>query len=208
MTLGLLTLAYLAIGVVLALVTARRTSSLLDALLVLLAWPLYAPTMGSAARPTPLDEPARMAEAVRQALATVREAAEGSPFASLLGPAAERRLLDEIDRAAARMRAIDAELAGTARACAGAASTATTAALRAESESSLRALSVADRAAMTELVELLAALRTRIVLARHAGSSAEGPTALVAELWARIEGLGEAVACTDGPRARTPDAAA
>lgn len=205
MTLGLLTLGYLAVGLALGVLSARRGGSVGDLVLVALAWPLYAPALRSP-RPRAVDEPARAAEDVRAALAAVREAADGSPFDALLGPAAERRLLDEIARATARMRAIDAELARPAAT----ASAATTAALRAESDATLRALSASDRAAMRELVELLHALRTRIVLARHAGSSAEGPSALVAELWARLDGLGEAVALSDarsGSESRAPDAA-
>lgn len=203
MTLGLLSLAYLAIGLVVALVAARRGSSALDAALVVLAWPLYAPAMREPRSDPSIDEPARLAEDVRAALTTVREAAAGSPFADLLAPGAERRLLDEVARAAARMRAIDAELVTSN----GSAGSTAAAALHAESDATLRALQSSDRAAMRELVELLRALRTRIVLARHAGSSAEGPAALAHELWARIDGLGEAVALSE-PRIDRPDAAA
>lgn len=198
MSLSILTIGYVLVGVVLALVSARRGASVLDALLVVLAWPLYAPLLVARPRaPAARDEPEQLACAVREALGTVREAAEGSPFATLLGPAAQSRLLQEVDRAAARMRAIDLELAGATGDHDAASARGTTAALRAESEASLRALAVSDRAAMRELVELLGALRARIVLARHAGSSSEGPSALVGELWARIEGLGEAVACAE-----------
>lgn len=191
MTLGALSLGYVAIGAGLGAWIALRRRSALDALLAILAWPLLLPTLGSA--PPPADEPTRMADDVRQALASVREAAAGSPFASLLGPDAEARLCRDLDRTAARMRAIDAELRRASRA------SGSTASLHADSEASLRALASADRAAMRELVELLGALRARIVLARHAGSPSDGPAALASELWARIEGLGEAVACVEAP---------
>ncbi len=192
---ALLTLGYLVLGAALALIARWRGLAPIDAALVLLAWPLYLPVLGALAERPATDEPACLADAVREALGTVREAAAGSPFAALLGPAAEGRLLAEIDRATARMRAIDAELGGARPTAPG--PLGSTAALRAESEAHLRALAASDRAAMRELVELLGALRARIVLARHAGSSAEGPSALVGELWARIEGLGEAVACAE-----------
>jgi hypothetical protein len=197
MTLAILSLTYLGIGVVLAFALVRRGRSLLDGVLVILAWPLYAMTLSAAEPSTPAkDEPARLVDDVRAALSSVRDAAAGSPFSTLLGAAAEARLLAELDRAAERMRAIDHEL-GVVELAPG--RTAMAASLRAESDASLRALRASDAAAMSELRDLLGALRARIVLARHAGSSAEGPTALVSEVWARIEGLGEAVACTRAP---------
>lgn len=200
MTLASLTLAYVAIGVALALAALRRGRSALDAFLVVLSWPLYAPALrGAATEPPATDGPARAALAVRSALRSVRDAAAGSPFSTLLGEPAEARISLEIERAAARMRAVDHELE-TLEAARAEAQASSSGELRAEATASLRALRAADAAAMAELVDLLGALRSRIVLARHAGSSAEGPSAIVAEVWARIEGLGEAVACTQ-PRA-------
>lgn len=202
MTLTILTATYVGVGVVLAIALVRRGQNLLDGLLVVLAWPLYAMTL-AAVEPAapPEDEPARLTRDVHAALATVREAAAGSPFASLLGPAAEARLLGELDRAAERMRAVDRELEANDDG-----TTPTAASLRAESEASLRALRASDAAAMSELRDLLGALRARIVLARHGGSSAEGPTALVGEVWARIEGLREAVAIDAPPPRPVRDA--
>jgi len=198
MTLAGLTAGYVALGLVFGSVAFRHSRSALDAVLVVLAWPLYAGTGASAAarRAAAEDEPARLARAVHDALAGVRGAAAGSPFSTLLGSAAAEHLTAEIDRAASRMRAVDAELAtsalGQPARDGGAGSTAS---LRADAEASLRRLRASDAAAMIDLALLLGALRSRIVLARHAGSSAEGPAALVSEVLARIEGLGEAVAC-------------
>ncbi len=191
MTLERIALVYLAIGVLVAVRTWRRAGAGLDAVLAIFAWPLLVPTWSSSPSPAPRDEAERLVDAVREGLRAVRDAAAGSPFATLLGTDAESRLLADLERAAERMRAIDAELAGTRASPRGA----STAALHDDAEASLRAIAAADRAAMKELVELLAALRARIVLARHAGSASEGPAALATELWARIEGLGEAVAC-------------
>jgi hypothetical protein len=47
-----------------------------------------------------------------------------------------------------------------------------------------------DAQALDELADLVQALRTQLVLARFAGSSAEGAGGIVSEMWARVEGLG------------------
>jgi hypothetical protein len=49
---------------------------------------------------------------------------------------------------------------------------------------------VADTRALEELADLLEALRTQLVLARYAGSPADSASAIVSEVWARLEGLG------------------
>jgi hypothetical protein len=54
----------------------------------------------------------------------------------------------------------------------------------------LAQLRIADARALEELADLLEALRTQLVLARYAGSSADGAPAIVSEIWARLEGLG------------------
>ena len=54
----------------------------------------------------------------------------------------------------------------------------------------LEALRRRDELALEELGELVAALRTQLVLARYAGSTAEGAGDIVSEVWARVEVLG------------------
>ena len=50
-------------------------------------------------------------------------------------------------------------------------------------------LDEADQARV-ELADLLEALRTQLVLARYEGSPADDASAIVSEVWARLEGLG------------------
>lgn len=192
--LELLAIGYAAIGVLFALRSARRGEPWLDAALLALAWPLLLP-LGHANKPA-LDPVGRAADEVRAALSSVEDAARGTPFATLLDARAGVRLKEELLRATQRVRAIDDELAREAGR--GAASSATLH-LRAASQASLRAIRERDLRAMCELAELLAALRARIVLARHAGSFSEGPEAMVTEVWSRIVGLGEAMESTTSP---------
>ena len=179
MTLGLITLVYVAIGLVCAALAWRRKESPLDVLFVLLAWPIYTSMLAPAEAPE--DVAFRAAESVREGLAQVGESARGSTFATLLDARAEERVRRELERATERVRAIDLELARTSK------NTALSAA-----STRLRAIRNRDLHAMQELVQLLAALRSEILIARHEGSSAEGPAALVSEVWARVVGLGEA----------------
>ena len=50
-----------------------------------------------------------------------------------------------------------------------------------------------DARALEELAELVQALRTQLVLARFAGSSLEGASGIVSEVWARVESLDVAI---------------
>lgn len=186
--LELLALAYVVIGALVALRCLHRGEGLLDAALVLLAWPLYLPMWH---RTEPQGDPvARAADHVREALSSVEGAAAGTPFSGLLDARAGVRLREELARATQRVRAIDDELAREAQRTNASSATVH---LRSESHASLRAIRERDLSAMNELAGLLSALRARIVLAQHAGSSAEGPEAMVTEVWSRIVGLGEAM---------------
>ena len=179
MTLGLLAILYVAMGLLCAGLAWRKKEPPLDVLLVLLAWPLYT-TMQASPR-APEDAAFRAAESVREGLVQVGEAARGSTFATLFDARAEDRVRRELERATERVRAIDLELSRTSK------NTALSSA-----NTRLRAIRDRDLHAMRELVQLLAALRSEILIARHEGSSAEGPSALVSEVWARVVGLGEA----------------
>ena len=69
-----------------------------------------------------------------------------------------------------------------------------TARLQHESSMKLEELRAADAETLDELADLLDVLRTQLVLTRYAGSSADdGASAIVGEVWARLEGLGAAV---------------
>ena len=195
MTLGLIALVYVALGLVFAVLAWRKKEPALDVLFVLLAWPIYA-SMLSPQR-APEDDAFRAAEQVREALVQVADASRGSTFATLFDQRAEARVRLELERTTERVRAIDLELTRSHPPS-----------MRRANER-LRAIRDRDLHAMRELVQLLAALRGEILIARHEGSSAEGTTALVSEVWARVVGLGEAQSRDDSftpeanPNART-----
>ena len=97
-----------------------------------------------------------------------------------------------LDRAASAARLQELEARGAAE------RTIATARLQHESLLRLEQLRAADVQALDELADLLEALRAQLLLARYAGSSAEGTSAIVSEVWARLEGLGAAF---EAPRA-------
>ena len=189
---------------------ARGLGTALSALVSIPLWPLWAPfalgpprVQGGAAlaRSRPENDAivARVEKALADAVAAVadtsmsevftqrtaaRIAAEVKHVATRLADlsalaersgfdrAASARRLEELERSRAPDRAI-----ATAR-------------LQNENLERLAQLRVADARALEELADLLEALRTQLVLARYAGSSAEGAPAIVSEIWARLEGLG------------------
>jgi hypothetical protein len=57
----------------------------------------------------------------------------------------------------------------------------------------LAAVRDGDRKALDDLLDLVSTLRTQLVLARYTGSSVEGVGSIVSEVWARVEGLHEAI---------------
>ena len=103
-------------------------------------------------------------------------------MAELTALSARRGL--EVDVSAARLHELEARGAPE-RAVA-------TARLQHESLARLEKLRAADAEALEELADLLEALRAQLLLARYAGSSADGAGAIVTEVWARLEGLGGA----------------
>jgi len=101
----------------------------------------------------------------------------------------ELRALSEtqgLDRAASAARLRTLESSGAPE------RTVATARLQHESLTRLDQLRTSDAQALEELADLLEALRAQLLLARYAGSSADGTGAIVSEVWARLEGLGAA----------------
>ena len=82
----------------------------------------------------------------------------------------------------------------------------TTARLHLENVRCLHALRVRDERALEELSDLVQALRTQLVLARFAGSSIEGASGIVSEVWARVEGLGAVMEAQDDDLVSPPPA--
>jgi hypothetical protein len=127
-----------------------------------------------------------------------RAAARHAELTAILGrkefdlPSAERRVA-ELERAAAF--ADEAAEPGAPR------RSLMTARLHHENVKRLVALRDRDAQALSELADLVQALRTQLVLARFAGSSVEGAGGIVSEVWARVEGLGAAMGGDDSSAA-------
>jgi hypothetical protein len=216
-----LLLLYAAIGIACAIAVLRKAavrdaSTIASAVVTVPLWPLWAP-FALATR----DGPRRAAPSyaspegdraeggplgrIDRALAEAVDAVAGTPMSDAFSKATAARIEAEVRRVASRLEELRALEARTARdavasarrlqdlAAQGAPERAVaTARLRHESLSRLEALRAADAQALEELADLLEALRTQLLLARYAGSSAEGADAIVTEVWARLEGLGTA----------------
>jgi hypothetical protein len=130
--------------------------------------------------------PRGAAERIRADVA--RASARHAELTSVLGRAefdgeAAARRVAELERAAAEAGKAGSRPARALR----------TARLHLENVRRLEALRDHDARALDELLDLVQALRTQLVLARFAGSSVEGVGGIVSEVWARVEGLGAAL---------------
>jgi hypothetical protein len=197
---------YGVIGVACAIAVLRRGEGVLSAAMTLPLWPVWAPfalaTKKNARTPSAEGGPlARIDKALDEAVRAVA----GTPMADVFSQKVASRIqaevanvaarLDELvtlaaegglDVAASKERLRDLEARGAPeRAVA-------TARMQHESLARLEQLVATDRRALEELADLLEALRTQLLLARFEGSSAEGASAIVSEVWARLEGLGAA----------------
>lgn len=207
----------------------RSPRAIANAALNVLVWPLWAPlTLGEHATPpttlgaseaTRAAMDPRVADAVARihtALCEAVETARSSPLARVLPASAVERVLGEVARVAARHTALSSMLnarehdpqfaaervdALTARADNPRALA--TARLHAENVTRLARLRDRDLRALEELAELAAALRTQLVLARFAGTNVDGASDIVGEVWARVEGLGEALDATGATESAT-----
>jgi hypothetical protein len=201
---------------------SRTPGAMTHAAMNLVIWPLWAPltlvprsslptahdadeTSRSTADPRIADAVARIAAALHESIATARDDA----FAAVLPATAATRILDEVGRVAARHTALTAMLRAPdhepRRAVARVEALAArgdnpralaTARLHADNVERLARLRDHDLQALEELAELTAALRTQLVLARFAGTAVDGASDIVGEVWARVEGLGEALDAT------------
>lgn len=124
---------------------------------------------------------------VARATARNAELTEVLSRAEFDGEAAARRVA-ELERAAVEAGAEGSRPGRALR----------TARLHLENVRRLEALRDHDVRALEDLLELVQALRTQLVLARFAGSSVEGIGGIVSEVWARVEGLGVALSDASG----------
>ncbi|HEX6276946.1 MAG TPA: hypothetical protein VFZ53_28090 [Polyangiaceae bacterium] len=207
MTLADLGILYVSAGAVSAAVIQRRQRyerrrALARALLAVVLWPLWLPVALAAPDVSRASESAVLGTTAA-ALLEGHGAVRGTPFEALLPRDAVERILGEVRRAGERRDELRSLLArpsfGLAPARAhverlerdGASPrTVASARLHLANVERLDALRRRDDLALEELGELVAALRTQLVLARYAGSTPEGAGDIVSEMWARVEVLG------------------
>ncbi|MCC6874697.1 MAG: hypothetical protein IT378_10370 [Sandaracinaceae bacterium] len=198
---------YGVVGAGCAVVVYRRTSGApsrraASAAAALVVWPLWAPIVLLPDAPKP---PPPRVQSLEAELRRAVDAAAGSPFEILLSADAADRIRDEVRAATAKIAELEAVLAQpgfdlaqaeervAALVARGNPRALRTAVLHRDNVSRIRALRDRHARALEELTELVGALRSQLVLARYAGSSPEGVGGIVTELWARVEGLGEAL---------------
>ena len=217
MSLKDLLLLYAVAGVACAIAVLRRAegtraTALASACATLFVWPLWAPFAlsvngATAARQARAKRPTDNAAVARieRALADAVDAVAATPMSDIFSRQVAARISTEVGHVAARMdelalleesRGFDAQASAkrvTDLEASGAPERAVaTARMQHDNLVRLAKLRADDREALDELAELLEALRTQLLLARYAGSSAEGVGAIVGEVWARLEGLGTA----------------
>ncbi|MBW2462821.1 MAG: hypothetical protein JRH11_14310 [Deltaproteobacteria bacterium] len=189
--------------------------ALIAALIAIPLWPVWGPVVLTSPRE---DIRCRLrggtdaARRIELALQEALEAAHGSPLAALLPAEAVSGIVSAVETSDARRAELDVLLDRpgfdlesartrvasltdehvTPRAIA-------TARLHLTNVEELHAMRERDERSLVDLADLVEALRTQLVLARFAGSSVEGVGDIVAEMWARVEGLGEAMDEPLGP---------
>jgi len=206
-----LLLLYGIIGIACAIAVLRRSPArnlraMASAAATIPLWPLWAPfALGAPRAARSRSGAATTTARIDKALADAVEAVAGTPMSDVFSPKIATRISAEVLRVAARLDelgALAAEAGFDAEASAGklrelesrggSDRAVATARLQHESMLRLQQLRAADERALVDLAELLEVLRSQLLLARYAGSSAEGAGAIVGEVWARLEGLGAA----------------
>jgi hypothetical protein len=200
---------YALVGIACAIAVFRRApkrgaAALVSAVATVPLWPLWAPfALSPQRRQGSLPEADAVLARIDRALADAVAAVADTPMSDVFTPRNAARIAAEVRQVAQRLADLTAlgEQGGFDRASsarrleelerAGASDRAlATARLQHDSLERLAALRAADARALEEIADLLEALRTQLVLARYAGSPAEGASAIMTEVWARLEGLG------------------
>jgi hypothetical protein len=210
---------YLALGIVLAVVCDRRLEEssrrerIINALLSVCAWPLFAPLvlLPLLARRTERESAATLR--IKRALTEARAAVLGTPLAKLLPESMLSQLALTLAQIEERRAELSELLARPDFQCEPGPNRQST-----EHQASVARLweiLERDRAALDELVLLADALRAQLLLARHRGKSGRAPAGygvasselgggvreLAVELSARVESL-NAWFELDGPHSR------
>jgi hypothetical protein len=217
-----LTILYLLAGLGCAVAVWRTERSLGSGLLALALWPIWAPVVlakgpRKAPRRRARSKPSGAAqrESIEDVIADAQRAAAGTPFETMLNEDAARRIANEVERAREKLEALDdvleqpgfqrdeqVERLDDLQARGANEATLRTARLHLDSVERLGRMRATQAAALIELEQVLVALRSQLLVARHVGSNGEGVDAIVGDLWARVEGLGEAL---DSDEARVHD---
>jgi hypothetical protein len=200
---------YLAVGGGVAWMVARRTTRtrgvrFAAACAAWALWPHRAPVALAGDRPSRTHARSPLAR-VHAALEGATAAAAGSPFEPLIGEASAERIRRDVDRVASRIDELTSAIArpGSDPAAAArrveeleraGASGRAIAAARVHRDAALRLAEArdADLRALGDLADALEALRGQVVLAKM-GSPGERAGDIVADVWARVEGLGAAM---------------
>jgi hypothetical protein len=211
-----LAILYLLAGTGCAVAVWRSERSLGSGLLALVLWPIWAPVVLAGQRPSsprrrPRATPRPVecnddGETIDDVIADAQRAAAGTPFETMLNGEAAARIANEVERARDKLDALDEVLAqpgferdalvarlGELQARGANEATLRTARLHLDSVERLVRMRAQQTAALIELEQVLVALRSQLLVARHVGSNGEGVDAIVGDLWARVEGLGEAL---------------
>jgi hypothetical protein len=201
---------YALVGIACAIAVFRRAparglGAFASAIATVPLWPLWAPFALAPARARASSRPENDAVVTRveKALADAVAAVADTPMSEVFTQRTATRIAAEVAHVAGRLADLSAlaERSGFDRLVSarrleelersGATERAiATARLQHDSLERLAELRAADARALEELADLLEALRTQLVLARYAGSPADGASAIVSEVWARLEGLG------------------
>jgi hypothetical protein len=209
MSLKELVVVYLIVGLACAVLVMRKgaadASRVASAAATVVLWPLWAPFALGKPPATRSADPRDTGAIARidRALGEAVDAAADTPMRDVFSRSVAARILAEVARVATRIGELRA-LAERAGFDVGASArrikdleargsperTVATARLQHDSLLRLDKLLADDVQALDDLADLLEALRAQLLLARYAGSSAEGAEAMVSEVWARLEGLG------------------
>ena len=202
---------YALVGLACAIAVFRRApvrgiGAIVSALVTVPLWPLWAPfalAPSSRARGTVRPESDAIVARVQKALADAVAAVADTPMSEIFTQRTATRIAAEVAHVAGRLADLSAlaQRSGFDRVASarrleeleksgGSDRAVATARLQHDSLERLDELRAADARALEELADLLEALRTQLVLARYAGSPADGASAIVSEVWARLEGLG------------------
>ena len=204
-----LALLYSIAGAACAVALYRRSPdtgsrALLNALIALPLWPIWAPIAWTARRSVAayVEGAGDRAERIRMALDNAVESVRGTSLEKLLSRDAAKIILQEVDRVSARnqelhdllsreefdMKAAEYRLETIERKGASARVLAS-ARVHVENVRRLHGLAERDARGLDELAALVDALRTELMVVKLSGSSAEGVDGIVGDLWANIEGL-------------------